>query len=238
MRGGLLLVLATACGRVGFDAVALASGDAAVADAPPPCAGWLFCDGFEDPALSAWHGTQQNAGTTVERLAAFGRVGASLHTTGPVGTNVAAKYVDVFASTEADLWVRLYLYAKAGTVLDVEAVTLADPARMNEIAFSLYDDGADLHGHGIASDFEVTLMEAPLRDQWVCWEIHVAIGMLGSVELYREGTFVLGSPSLDTRPPAGNLSRLLVGVTSKPPTLEQELFVDDVAADESRVGCD
>ena len=237
MRGAWLLVLATACGRVGFDAVALASGDAAVPDTSPPCAGWLFCDGFEEPALTAWHGSQEDAGTTVERLATFGRVGASLRTAAPVGTNIAAKYVDVFAPTEADVWVRLYLYAKAGTVLDVEAVTLADPARMNELAFSLYDDGADLHGHGIAGDFEVTLMEAPPRDQWVCWELHVAIGMLGSVELYRDGTFVLGQASLDTRPPAGNLTRLLVGITSKPPTLEQELFVDDVVADDARIGC-
>lgn len=234
----MLLMLATACGRVGFDTVALASDDAAAIDAQALCPDLLFCDGFEDPDLSAWHGTQQNAGTTVERVAGFGRMGASLRAVGPLGTSVAAKYVDVFASTGADAWVRLYVYAPSGIVLDVEAVTLANPTRANELAFSLYDDGVDVHAHGFAGDFEVRMMGAPPRDQWVCWELHLVIGMLGSVELYRDGTFVLGQTSLDTRPTAEDLSRLLVGITSKPMALEQALFIDDVAADESRIGCD
>ena len=236
MERALLLVLVAGCGRVGFDTASLASGDAR--DAQPPACGRLFCDGFEDVGLAAWHGSQQDAGTTVERVAEFGRVGASLRAAGPVGTNIAAKYVDVFAATGADAWMRVYLFARSGTVLDVEAITLADPMRKHELVLSLYDDSVDLHAHGIAGDFEVTLVEPPPRERWVCWELHVVLGSAGSVELYRDGMSVLQKASLDIVPTAGELSRLLVGITSKPPMLEQEVFVDDVVADVARIGCE
>jgi len=231
----LWLALLAACGRVGFDD---AAGDAAQeGDAPGACV-HLFCDDLEDPAFGAWGGVQLDGSATVERDAGFGRTGGSLHAVSPVGSAIAYRYVDAFPAVQAgDQWVRFMLYVATGTPLDMEPVSFMDPTRAAEIVFGLFDTDVDVHSHGFATDFNITQPIAAARDRWVCYELHVRFATVGLVELYRDGVLVVASGA-PTAPPAGIvLSRLGIGVASKPTTFSAAVWVDDVAADTARIGC-
>jgi|GEM_PF-6496473 len=232
-----LLLSAAGCGRVGFGSAdaALDAGDVA-GDSAPPCTA-LFCDGFEDPSLATW-GVAVDPGATANRDAAFGFRGASLHATSPAGTQLADRFVDVFpVSAPADVWVRVYVFAASGMTLDVEPLHLANVAGTHQLVFSLYDDATDIHAHGFAGSVSSVGGAVPPRDTWVCYELHVAIGANGLVELYRDGALVVMEPAIDTRPPGGDLSRLRVGIPNKPTMFDETLFVDEVAADTTRIGC-
>jgi len=205
-------------------------------DAAAACAS-LFCDGFEDPALAAWR-VAVEAGASAARDPAFGFRGASLHATSPMETALAARFADIFpSSAPADEWVRAYVYAASAFELDVEPIELTNAAGDRQLVFALYDTDIDIHAHGFAGDFSATAGGAPLRDRWVCYELHVQIGPNGTVELYVEGALVVAQPGIDTRPPGGDLSRLRVGIPSKPNSLAENIFVDEVAADTARIGC-
>ena len=230
MRGLVLMLALSACGRVGFDV----TGDAAV----DPCAGRLFCDGFEDPQLAKWGGSTISGNATVARDALLARVGASLHVDGQAGSDFAAEFVDVFPlAPPPDEYVRIYIFAPASTTLDNEPVSVANAGRNNQIVFSLYDDSLDIHAHGFAGGFNVTTQTVPPRDRWVCYELHVAIGAAGAVELFEDGMQVAVQTAIDTRPSSGYLARVLVGMTSKNNLAIEQLNVDDVVADTAPIGC-
>lgn len=232
MRGLVLLLAASACGRVGFDV----TGDAAVVD---PCAGRLFCDGFEDPQLAAWGGSEIDGASTVTRDPALGHAGASLHVVGQSGSDFASEFVDVFPLVPPpDQYIRVYIFAPSSSTLDTEPASLANASRNNQIVFSLYDDSLDIHAHGMAGGFNVTQQIVPPRDRWVCYELHVAIGAAGAVELLQDGVQVAEQAAIDTQPPAGDLARVLVGMTSKNNVAQEQLNVDDVVADTAPIGCD
>ena len=231
MRGLVLLLVASACGRLGFET--------APADAPAvePCA-HLFCDSFEDPALPLWDGATIDVGSTIARDAMFGRSGASLHALGDIGDSVAAQFVDVFpAAPPTDERVRVYIFTAAASDLNVEPLSISNPGRNNQIVFSLYTDSVDIHAHGMAGGFNVTRQTPPPRDRWVCYELHVVIGAAGEVELFEDGVLAAVKAGIDTRPPAGDLSRVLLGITSKDPATLEDLWFDDVAADTAPIGC-
>lgn len=245
MRRHALLLLAAGCGRVGFgegladgalgDARSDSAGDGST-DVADVCTA-LFCDGFEEPSLAAW-GSALDTGATATRDASFGFRGASLHVVGPLGSTVVARYTDVFPATvPTDEWVRVYLYIPASTTLDAEPVELTNAAGDHQLVFSLYDIGVDIHAHGIAGDFSAVANHTAPRDTWTCYEFHVHVAAAGSVEMYRDGTLVVAQPGIDTRPVTGDLSRLRVGMPSKDASANENLFVDEVAAGTSRIGC-
>lgn len=246
MRRHALLLLAAGCGRVGFgegladgpragDARSDATGDGSV-DVADACTA-LFCDGFEDPSLAPW-GSALDTGATATRDAMFGFRGASLHVVGPIGSTFAARYTDVFPATvPTDEWVRIYLYAPASTTLDAEPVELTNAAGDHQLVFSLYDIGVDIHAHGIAGDFSAVANHTAPRDTWSCYEFHVHVAAAGSVEMYRDGALVIAQPGIDTRPVAGDLSRVRVGMPSKDSDANVNLYIDEVAAGTSRIGC-
>jgi hypothetical protein len=222
-------VLALAgCGRLGFDPVVPDDGPNVTCTA-------AFCDGFEDVALAAW-GHAESGGATTARDGSFGFVGASLHAVGPTDGDSAVRFADVYPAATTDQWARVYIFAPSSTTLDVEPLEMADAERTNELVFSLYDDAIDIHAHGMAGDFNRTLMEPPPRDTWSCYELHIVIAANGRVELFRDGALVISEPA-DTRPPQGTLERLHVGIASKPNGLSEALFLDEVAADIQRPGC-
>ena len=229
------LVLLAACGRVGFDAAA--DRDAATDGPDAPVCLATFCDGFEDPALAAWTGTDTNGAATAVRDGAFGYRGASLHATSPVGSNVAVRSVDVFATMPAEIWVRAFIYAPLGMVLDVEPIELTNAGPDHQLVVSLYDDGTDIHSHNFGADVDVGSMNAPPRDRWVCYELQVKTGVQGSIGLYQEGTAEVVAPLIDVQPPANDLRRVRVGVASKPASLGENVFVDEVAVGATRIGC-
>ena len=233
-----MLVLAAGCGRLGFDVGGEldggVDGSGAAVDAPPCSA--RFCDGFEDPALAAWT-VLVDSGASADRDATVGFRGASLRATSPAGSSIATRYADVFPVVAAEQWVRSYILAPSGGTLDGEPVELTNPAGDHQVVFALYDDDIDIHTHGFSTSISALAGVAPARDTWTCFELHVVIGASGAIELYRDGSLLVSRSGVDTRPPGGDLSRLRVGLPSKPSAVAQQIFVDEVAADLARIGC-
>lgn len=230
----------TAWGRVGFDGGA--SGDAPGGDGPGSdiavaCV-HVFCDDLEDPAFGAWTGSNVDGGGTAVRDAAFGRTGGSLTATSPVGSSEADRWVDAFPTQPvADQWVRVMVFAPSGQTLDLEPLGIRDGARTQEYVFSLYDSDVDIHAHGIAGDF-IVQGAMPPRDRWVCYELHVRYSTGdGMVELYQDGARVATHTGTTTAAPNTVLRRVAVGIVSKPTSLAEHVWIDDVAADTTRIGC-
>lgn len=230
--GGLIGVTALGCGRIGFSASSAPDDSASdgPSDAAAVCAK-LFCDDFADNSLSRWGGTDGAAGSVT--VSPMGRTGLSLHAVGAIGETIAAVHADVF-TTEPERWVRAYVFAPSGFVLDDEVVSLSDPDEAHEVVFSLFDDATDVHTHGFTPDLTDGTDTTPVpRDVWSCYEFHVVIESAGLIELYRDGA-LLDSLTADTQ---SQSSRLLIGITSKPVSGASEMFVDDIVADGARIGC-
>lgn len=235
------MLVATAC-RIDFDPIAAAPVDAS-ADATSDglvdaCAGRLFCDGFDDPALAAWAGTIVTGGSTIDRVATPALRGAALRASGADGSRDAAIYADAFPAGTVEHWLRIFYFVPTGAALSIEPLAIETPTRSGQLVLAIYDGGADIHAHGIAGNFlRDGLAELP-RDTWNCVELHVTIGTPGAVELYVDGALVVAEPVADLRPPAGEtLARATVGIASKPAAGAQTIFVDEVIADDERIGC-
>lgn len=195
-----------------------------------------MCDDFESDSLQ-WQ--DETVGTSsVTRDAGFGRTGGSLHVIGATGSDTAALFRDPFPATPpARQHVRVYLFTPATSNLNVEPVTISNADRNNEVVFSLYGDSIDIHGHGIAGNFSVPGSVVPVRDRWVCYELAVTIAADGAVELFVDGVLAVSQTAIDTRPAAGELARLHIGMPSKPANETEQLWIDDVVADLAPIGC-
>ena len=233
-----MLAGAPACGRVGFDgAVDAPQPIDARPDVAAACA-HPFCDDLEDPAFTAWAGTETDLGASVVRDPVRGFRGGSLKAFSPNGSALASLYTDTFLGTaSADHWVRLMLYVPSGGTLDLEPIHFTDPGRNQQIVFALYDTDTGIHAHFIANNFDETLPLPPPRDRWVCYELHTRFAAAGLVELYRDGTRIVSRSVNTSFNPAMPLSRVLVGVASKPTNLPTTVWVDDVIADTVQIGC-
>ena len=240
MRRPPVLVLAlAACGRLGFEGTPRpdAATDGAAVDVAPAVCTHLFCDDLEDPLFKVWGGVQLDGTATAERDAGFGRTGGSLHAVSPVGSAIAYRYVDALPPSTTDAWVRAMLYVPSGQMLDIEAISIMDATRSQEIVIGLYDTTMDIHAHGIAADFNAPAAVAPKRDRWTCYELHVRFASPGIAELYVDGALAVTSTPDAIPAPGTSLGRVAVGVASKPTPIAVTLFVDDVAIDTTRVGC-
>lgn len=230
---GVLVALgAAACGRFGFEASADAGRPL---DAAEPCADRLFCDTFDD-GFAQWDGVSAT-GAMVNHDPTFGRSGGSVHAVAPVDTATATLYEDLFTTLPPDFYIRLFLYAPSGGLLDLEPLELTDLTSSHQIVFSIYDTNIDIHAHSMAADFVQRIDQPMPRDRWVCMELHVQIGPSGLVELAVDGQPLLVQTAVDTRPPNGDLRRMRVGIPSKPLTVPGDVHVDDVIVDTAPIGC-
>lgn len=204
-------------------------------DAPAATCSGLFCDGF-DEGVVRWHGTEIDDGARAE-AATFGRRGGSLLAESPIGTQTAAAFVDVLSPLPADVYVRAFVYVPRGGTLDLEPIAVSSVPPTHQIVASLYDDGVDVHAHGMAGDFsEIASMMVP-RERWLCLELHVSVGASGQVDLFIDDTRVAARSSLDTRPPSGALPRVSVGIPSNPIGIAGRIHIDDVVVAAQRIGC-
>ncbi len=231
---GIVAIAACGCGRLNFTPLEEVATDASdPVDTPAATCTALLCDDFEN-GLAGWAGIEGDVSAVT--ITSMGRTGQGLHAVGTSGQVVAALFADVFdiAPAPADRWVRLYVFAPSGSVLDDEIVELSDADKTPELVFSLYDDSTDVHTHGLAPNaINATDMTVP-RDVWSCYELHISIGTSGVIEAFREGA-LLDRAITDTTTSA--YSRIYVGIASKPMTATSEVFVDDVIADVRRPGC-
>ena len=75
-------------------------------------------------------------------------------------------------------------------------------------------------------------------DTWTCIELHVRFGTTdGAIELYFDGALAASATDRDTTVPRG-LPAITAGLAWKDVESEHVVYVDEVVADTSRIGCD
>jgi hypothetical protein len=202
----------------------------------------VFCDGFEDPALSRWSYTVLMNGTVVRTSKPVRTGTASLRaTTGAASgsTNNAARYgARAFAHQKSgDIWLRYYYYiAKSVAVKPFFSSGVVAEIEPPFFGFSMIilPDRVEIEASG--TRYPGTM--AFPRDRWTCVELHVQIDATSGVfEGYLDSKLVAHSPATNTLPENGYTSAD-VGIhytdAAQGPV---EVYVDDVVAALTRVGC-
>jgi hypothetical protein len=220
------------------------AGDAAPVDAsiPPECDdydGVIVCDGFEsfhtDDGL--WRRDERGA-NTLESALLPSRGERSLRVRVVEPTSAAVLIATFFPPRdEGSLWLRF----DARLVSEPRAVALAflteGVAPGDGLAIELRGDGTI----EVASSVDGTSFDGPMltSDGWTCFELHVEIGEVGSLALYRNGALVAEETAIRTLPGAGfGYSRLSLGAASVPVDTEAvELLFDEVVLSDTRNPC-
>lgn len=246
MRGrlGLVIVLATGCGRLGFDDQPTAPTDVA-ATALVPCSvsypGALLCEGFEAPDV-AWEYAVIDQGTAARATTRAASGAAALEIT---TTDAAAyKYArwgrnSVFpALTSDDVYVREWLWLDGSTVITDQLSVLvfgqgATPFPSANLlltpgSMTLLIDGAS-----------VPIALAFPHDRWVCVGVHLVIdATAGSAELSLDGAVVGSMTGIDTDV-AGGYTNLDAGVHyANVGQGAAKLWIDEIVADTQPIACD
>jgi hypothetical protein len=137
-----------------------------------------------------------------------------------------------------DIWARAYYYLPSSTNLDMFVSTL-QMAELEppEFGCSLRIRSNDVELHGVMT---MPRAMAPFpREQWTCVEFHIQIdASAGICEAFVGGVIAAQSPLVKTLPAMG-YTTLDIGILSTEPAQGPvEIFVDDVAAGITRVGCE
>lgn len=214
--------------------------DAATPDLCPGRDDAVFCDSFEDPDFSSWSYPVISNGkaepSTDRRISGE----HSLHaTTGPAMAGTAARWgVRAFDHQKSgDIWLRSYYYMPSSTVANPMFSTCV----VAEIEQPYFGFSLAVFPSRVAiahfEDFYQGTLPFP-RDRWTCVELHVHIDTRAGIsEAYFDGELAARTPEMDTVPDRGYTS-VDVGIHYTAP--EQgpvEVYVDDVVAGNTRVGC-
>jgi hypothetical protein len=229
-----------------LDDAGRAGSDAEVDSGPAdlcPASDAVFCDGFEDTEFQNWSYPIMQNGTAVQATdGKYVRSGVgSLHaTTGPAAPNTSARYgVRAFDHQKSgEIWLRSYYYIPKSTVADPAFSTcVVAEVEPPYFGFSLLVLPTRV-AIGVGSTRHPGTLEFR-RDRWVCVELHVRIAASGGVfEAYLDGALAARSPAMDTVPDRG-YTTLDVGIHYTDPAQGPvEVYVDDVVADTTRVGCE
>jgi len=257
IRLSALWIVAAGCGRFGFDARDDAAGsnvlpgdgprDGAMPDVPAfgcevtrPTA--LLCEGFESPSVM-WDYTTIMNGAVTRTTARSARGAASLDaTTDGINDYKYARWGKnnvLPAIMSGDLYVRERMWLSSTTVVNDQLSImvfgnlaspfpsvnlLLTPGAMTLVVYN------GVHIADAATDFP--------RDRWVCVEVHVLVdATAGAGELFIDGSLVTSGSGLDTTV-AGGYTNVDVGVHyATPNQLASEMWIDDVVADTSPIGC-
>lgn len=217
--------------------------DAGVLD-PTACddvyAGALFCDGFEDSALSAWGWRNEVSGVVTRTTARAYRGSASLRATTSAASGKASIGGNYTTVASGDLWFRAYVYIPSGyTIHTVSLVTVAE-------AITPWDGSAlqatSLDRAHIWVGPEATAYTSTNtvpRDRWFCYRGHLLLSnTAGVVEAWVDGTRVVRQTGIDTLPVAG-MTNVVVGVEwSSSGQTSSEVYIDEVVVDDAEVRCD
>lgn len=220
------------------------AGDAAPVDAsiPTGCGeyeGVIVCDGFEsfhtDDGL--WRRDERGANTLESTLqASRGERSVRVRVVEP--TSSAVLIATFFPPRdEGALWLRF----------DARLVSEASPLALVFLTEGVGDgDGLaiELRGDGtmgVVSSVDGTSLDGPplSSDTWACFELHVEIGEVGSLALYRNGALVAQETAIRTLPGEGfGYSRLNFGAASVPVDTESvEWLFDEVVLSDTRNPC-
>ena len=219
----------------GVDAGVDAGGEPGCLGAPDDV---IFCDGFEDAALSAWpvRFGSDPVGRVTDRV--HSGTGA-LHATGPPG-DILGVEVRGLSDPGTDLWVRAWVYVE-----DVPATRNFQFLFVGEATDPYYGIGFGINSTGTPYVYANTLMTGfnadvvMPEDRWVCIGAHIAISdSAGSIEVFVDGAPRHVTAGIDTRA-AGPYTQLGVGITwSYAMGTQPAVWVDDVAMARSPIPCE
>jgi len=217
-----------------------AASEAGSAD---PCSGrsdLSLCDGFES-AAGNWSDIALNGSITRSTLQARSGSTSARATTGSAsGSNRARFETQAFAQLkQGDIWARAYYYLPSSVTID----TYFSIMQLREAVSPYFGCSLVIRptlidlGGSITARFKT--LEAFPRDQWTCVELHVQIdASAGTCEGYVDGMIATSSSAGNTLPAQG-YSNLDVGICATEASQGPlEIYVDDVAAGTTRIGCD
>jgi hypothetical protein len=145
----------------------------------------------------------------------------------------------VFTEDYDEQWLRAYYYFSSAYDYQCELTGIWEETTDQIFNTWVTDTTANVHVHNYAGGFWTSDSNTLPKDRWVCVEAHVGVGTPGPVELYFDGALV-ASDTGDTTYGANPLHNIVVGVAWRDVDYDQEMviYVDEVVADTSRVGCD
>jgi hypothetical protein len=220
--------------------------------APDPCAGLALCDGFDAASgmidASKWTIATQAGTLAIDGTRAFrGRGSLKVHLDaldGSSGTALGfASVIETATFPASDLFVREFVFVPSGFVDNPAAFTTVEQAS-GDRGFSLQLE------HGGLSTFNDLVNPGDYRgiagmvpkDTWTCIEWEVPIAAAAPTHVWVDGSEV---PALGTmqstlaNPPVAHLALGMAGIAAGKTTVAaRDLWIDEVAVDSARVGCD
>ncbi len=218
--------------------------DAGAADAGPDdtacddiLSGALFCSGFEPPGFGEWVSGEMMNGTEERETTVTYRGLAALHARTDSFSGYADWYADLGSTiTVGELYARVYVYvpsgftASAADFLDVDGTDngMFLGVGAGDSVFAYFDKVSRQARSGPS---------AIVRDRWTCVQVHVTVGLGGSVDLSVDGTVVAGQTGVDTTV-SGGYDTVGGGLVWTDPTqASSEVYVDEVAVGTSPLPC-
>jgi hypothetical protein len=244
VRVAVVLLVATGCGRLDFDpgrsrdASADSNSRVGCPTAHPDA---LLCEDFESPAVS-WDYTVIDHGQ-VERDATRAATG-----TASLAAEIfdANEYKDArwgkdsvlpaIASGELHLREKLWLSSTTAITDQLSILVTGNRVSPYPAAFMLLTPGniaIVVEGNHVMASGDFP------RDRWVCVELNLVVDNThGSVLLAFDGAPILAMTEIDTGV-AGGYTNVDVGIHyATPAQAAAQLWIDDVVADVTPIGCD
>lgn len=232
-----MAMVASGCGRVGFDPLAEGSldpdGAALDGTACDEIIGAMLCESFEGPAMLA--STQGMA--AVDEIHPYrGQRSLRTSTTGPNQMAWQVGGVLDYRMT-GDLYARWYQYIPSSIAIPQMASVHLVEATMpyDGVVFGIHDGTLSVSTTGTegVSDIE------PERDRWLCIQLHVSISQTaGVVESWIDGVPGARVDNSDTLPATGyrnvHAGMYASGLAAEP----QELWTDELVVGGSPIPCD
>lgn len=203
----------------------------------------IFCDGFESgAAMPEWEGVETQGAATAAWTAALSYRGGGAFesvTSEASARSLLNKEDSLGVFTSGEVHLRAYVYVPSAPGVENGALFFVSQAvspwhgiAVNLLAgreLSLY-----IEGTGLSVD-SGRVMPA---DEWVCLELHVQVGVAGSVALDMNGTEVLRRSGTDTTTSTG-YAAFTIGLswTDATTTAARALY-DEIVFDDAPIGCD
>ena len=220
-------------------------GAAMDAGTTDPCIGrtdLLFCGGFDDSA--EWGSSLASNGTAITTTERAHSGSSSLHASTSAagsGSKIARREAAISAQAGRHVWARAFFYMPSSTVIDAAsrlAIMRLSEAQPPYVGCSVVIRSEYVELGGVTTRYRA-LSPFP-RDLWTCVELHVEIddNSDGACNAYVDGVQAAQAQDADTLPESG-YTALSVGLEYTNAAQGQvDLYIDDVAASNTRVGCD
>lgn len=204
--------------------------------------GALFCDSFEMPGFLRWNEVREMSGDVTHATDRAYRGAASLRaeSLAPSGQADVIGYSST-PLTSGTATLRAYVYVPSGPAFTDVAILASheNSAPLQGIAFGVRDgERPYVYSSTAGVSIPAPTVRMP-RDRWVCVVLTLTIhDTAGSFELRVDDEIAVSRTGVDTRP-AGGYATLVAGVSyTSPAQAPIALYIDELAIDDSPIGCD